>query len=395
MLEFLTKSLRRVGENTRFVAAFSLLTLVGACSTLPGSGPTKQQVIEQETAENGLFTIIELNSATAAILQTRQLPSFRGQFGDYRPAPDQRIGTGDSLTVTIFEAAAGGLFSAPAVDRLGPGSRSAVIPEQIVSRDGSITVPYAGRVRVAGLRPQDVERTIVERLKGKAIEPQALVAITRNASNVVTVSGEVGSGALVPLNVRGQRLLDVIALAGGVRSPAHETFVNMSRGGRSVQVPFQTILSRPAENVFVRPGDVVTLLRAPITFTAVGATGQNAVIPFGQVTISLEEAVAKAGGLLDFRADPEGVFVLRYEPVTLVRKLLGRTDALPGQHGMTPVVYKVNLRDANALFLARLFYISDKDIIYVANAPLAEVQKLFTLISTLVSPAASVRTLAP
>lgn len=354
---------------------------------MPSSGPTKQQILSQQSSETNTYTLIDLDQHTAGVLQTRALPSFRGQFGDYRAAPDQRIGTGDVLSVTIWEAAAGGLFSAPAVDRLGPGSRSAVIPEQVVSRDGAITVPYAGRVRVTGLRPQDVERTIVDRLRGKAVEPQALVSITRNNSNTVTVSGEVTAGAVVPLTARGQRLMEIIALAGGVRSPTHETFVNMSRSGRSLQVPLQTIVSKPTENIFVRPGDVVTLIRAPLTFTAVGATGQNAVIPFGQVTLTLEEAVARAGGLIDSRADPEGVFVLRYEPVTLVRRILNNPDALPGQTGMTPVIYKVNLRDPNAMFLARLFQILDKDVVYVANAPLSEVLKLFTLINTLVSPA--------
>jgi polysaccharide export outer membrane protein len=386
---------QRAGALSRWMARFTgvavVASLLAACGTLPGAGPTKNEILNQETVEGSQFTSIELDWNVANLLNARGLPSFHGAFGDYRPAPDQRIGVGDSLSVTLWEAAAGGLFSAPAIDRLGPGSRSAVIPEQVVSRDGSITVPYAGRIRVVGLRPQDVERAIVARLEGKAIQPQALVTITRNASNTVTISGEVNQGALVPLNVRGQRLLEVIAQAGGVRGPTHELFITLARGNRAVRVPMQTVITRPAENVFVRAGDAVTLVRAPLTFTAVGATGQNAVIPFGQVTLSLEEAIGRSGGLLDQRADPEGVFVLRYEPVTLVRRMLGRPDALPGRTGVTPVVYRINMRDANALFMARSFQILDKDILYVANAPGTEILKLFTLINALATPAYSVR----
>jgi polysaccharide biosynthesis/export protein len=369
----------------------AIAVLVAGCSAIPSSGPTKLEITGQDQITPGQFTIIELNAAVATTLQTRTLPTFRGSFGDFRPAPDQRIGTGDSIAVTVWEAAAGGLFSAPAVDRASPGSRSATIPEQVVTRDGSITVPYAGRVRVAGLRPQDVERAIVTRLEGKAIQPQALVTVTRNASNTVSVTGEVVSGALVPLNVRGQRIMEVIAMAGGVRGAAHETFVVVTRGGRSVQVPLQRILASPAENIFARSGDVVTLVRAPLTYTAVGATGQNAVVPFGQVALSLEEALGKAGGLLDSRSDPEGVYIMRYEPVALVRKLLNDPQSLRGQSGMTPVVYRINMREANSLFLARSFQVLDKDILYVANAPLNEVQKIFQLINTLTSPALSVR----
>src|SRR5205814_1767021 len=124
------------------------------------------------------------------------------------------IGVGDSVVVTIWEAAAGGLFSASPGDRtITAGSRTAAIPEQMVARDGTIQVPYAGRLSVAGLRPAEVEQLIVRALSGKAIEPQAVVTIARNISNTATVSGEVGNGSLVPLTAKGDRILDVIALA--------------------------------------------------------------------------------------------------------------------------------------------------------------------------------------
>ncbi len=371
-----------------------LAAFAAGCSTLPGAGPTKMEISGQESNAPGQFTIVDLSAFVATTLQARAVPSFRGSFGDSRPAPDQRIGTGDSLSVTLWEAAAGGLFSAPAVNGLSPGSRTAVIPDQVVTRDGAITVPYAGRVRVAGLRPQDVERVIVSRLEGKAIQPQALVSVTRNFSNTVTVTGEVTTGGVVPLNVKGPRIMEVIATAGGVRGAAHEVSIVMTRGGRSVQVPLQRILAIPSENIYARPGDVITLVRAPLTFTAVGATGQNAVIPFGQIALSLEEAVGRAGGLLDFRSDPEGVFVLRYEPVALVRRMLNDPQSLPGQHGLTPIVYRINMRETSSLFLARSFQMLDKDILYVASAPLNEVQKVFALINTLASPAVTARSLA-
>ena len=97
--------------------------------------------------------------------------------------------------MTVWEAAAGGLFSAPALGGVTTGSHSSIIPPQVVARDGSITVPYAGRILVLGLTPPQVESAIVERLSGKAIEPQALVSLSGNVSNTVTLTGEVTSGA--------------------------------------------------------------------------------------------------------------------------------------------------------------------------------------------------------
>jgi polysaccharide export outer membrane protein len=330
------------------------------------------------------YLVVDVDGRTADIVRRNRADSFMGRFGDGRPAPFQRVGVGDGLTVTIFEAAPGGLFSSPIVDRVNTGSRSITIPDQVVAQDGAITVPYAGRVPVLGLTPPQIEAEVVNRLTGKAIEPQALVTLSRNVSNTATVTGEVTAGARVPLSVRGDRVLDVIAVAGGIRAPAHETFINLLRGGRSVTVPMQAIVNNPSENIFVLPGDVITAIRQPQTFTAFGATLRNAVIPFEQVDITMEEAIAKAGGLLDLQADPDGVFLFRFEPAAVARELDPSRD-VPDGASMVPVAYRVSMRNAGAYFHARQFPIQNKDILYVSNAPLTDVQKVLTVLGSITS----------
>jgi polysaccharide export outer membrane protein len=322
--------------------------------------------------------LVDLDERVNTILEGRALDSFAGRFGDYRPAQNQVIGVGDTLSVTIWEAAAGGLFSSPVVDRASPGSHTAVIPDQVVERDGSITVPYAGRVRVVGLTPPAVEDRIVKALTGKAIEPQALVSVTNNLSNTVTVSGEVAKGARVPLSPRGDRILDVVASAGGINAPVHDVFITLTRDGRSVTVPMQALLTRPRENIYARAGDTLTLVSDPQSFTAFGATGKNALVTFDAKGLTLEEAIAKAGGLIDAQADPEGVFLLRAEPVSLVRQLDPSFPLKPGQT-VANVVYRINLRNTNTYFMARKFAIQNKDMIYVASAMATELQKFLNL----------------
>jgi protein involved in polysaccharide export with SLBB domain len=79
-----------------------------------------------------------------------------------------------------WEAAADGLFSAPLVaDRFTTGSKSATISEQVVGRDSAITVPYAGRIPVAGADDQsraDHRRTCAPR-QG---HPAASISCKRN-----------------------------------------------------------------------------------------------------------------------------------------------------------------------------------------------------------------------
>jgi polysaccharide biosynthesis/export protein len=180
-------------------------------------------------------------------------------------------------------------------------------------------------------------------------------------------------------------LLKVIASAGGIRSPVHETFVRLTRGAKTVIVALQKIISNPSENINMRAGDILTLVREPQTFTAFGATGRNAQINFDAVGITLEEALAKSGGLLDYRADASGIFIFRFEPASLVKSLHPSSQLARGS-ALVPVIYKLNLREAESFFHAKQFAVRSHDVVYVSNAPSSEVEKFFGLVNTLTGP---------
>ncbi len=368
------------GRNIAFAGIAVLL--LGGCSALPAQGPLANQVVSGAVSSDGeaRYDVVDLTDRVQAILARIGPVSFSGRFGDHRASPEPVIGVGDQVAVTVFEAAAGGLFSAPSFGGVTAGAHSAQLPPQAVAGDGSISVPYAGRVRVAGLTARQVERQIVQRLTGKAIEPQAIVVVSQSVSNSVTVTGEVTAGARVPLTGHGDKILDVIASVGGVRNSVHDSAVTLSRGGASVSVPMQTLLNDPRENVFVRPGDVVTVEARPQSYVAFGATGRNFVIPFDTVGLTLAEGIAKAGGLLDLGADPEGVFLMRPEPASIVAELDPNDPIAPGQRSVN-VVYRANMRDANTYFIARKFALRDKDILYVAEAEANQMQKALQVLN--------------
>jgi polysaccharide biosynthesis/export protein len=363
-----------------------LACLTAGCSSLPTAGPTlrdvKDQVVENNEAR---FDLVDITDNVVTALRAQPKESFQARFKKYGKPPQPKIGVGDAVVVSIWEAAGGGLFGASPNDHVSSGSRSITIPEQIVAQDGAISVPFGGRVQVAGRLPVEVQRSVEQRLAEKAIEPQAIVTITKSIANSATVTGEVVAGARLPLSVRGDHILDLIAAAGGAKAPVYETFVRLSRGGITATIPMEALVSDPSENIYVQPGDVLTLVRIPQSFTVFGATGANAQVPFTAERMTLVEALAKAGGLQDQRADPAGVFLFRFEPPRVV-KALGRPQIGTGPDGSTPVVYRLDLRDAKSYFLAQRFPIDDKDIVYVANADLNEIQKFFTLLNTLTGP---------
>ncbi|MCW2272600.1 sugar transporter [Rhodoblastus acidophilus] len=362
--------------------------LLASCSTLPTSGPSAQNVVSEESSF-ARYDVVDISPAVVDILARRRPDASLSGFADFRPAVEPHISVGDALTISVFEASAGGLFSPPpSTDRFSTGSKAAVFPDQVVGRDGAITMPYAGRIQVAGRTPQQVERVIQNALEGKAIQPQVMVNVTRSLANSVTVLGEVTAGARVPLSVRGDRVLDVIATAGGVRAPVNESFIQLTRGSRTARVAMTRVTSDARQNIFIRPNDVLTIIRDPQSFIVQGAAGANAEIRFDAEGVNLAQALAKAGGLLDSRADPAGVFVFRFEPEAIARDI-APDSPLAGQGAMRPVVYRLNLREPNSLFLEQRFRIFNKDLVYISNAPFTEVHKVMQVFSTALSPAAT------
>ncbi len=215
-----------------------------------------------------------------------------------------------------------------------------------------------------------------------------LVSVTKPISQAVTVTGEgVGTGGRVPLSGHGDRILDVVATSGGMRSTVSETFVRLSRGPVTATVPLTTVVSNPKENIYLRPGDVLTLVRDPQTFLAVGALGNATELPFTADGITLAQALAKARGLSDFQADPAGTFVFRFEPAAVVRRLHPGSKLLGTP--LVPVVYRIDMRDPNSLFTAQAFRMRNRDLVYVSNAPFTELQKVLGVFNTVAGPVAS------
>jgi polysaccharide biosynthesis/export protein len=341
---------------------------MGAAAEAAAAGwpvPAAEAFAERRESESGAFAGAAPPGGTNAPLGERRRQAEPG-FG--APSPEEEPSRQQLLQLAETSGRA--------------GTR---IPDQLVGSDGGISIPYAGRIRVAGRTPEEVQKTIEALLAGKALDPQVLVVDKRSFANSVAVAGEVVGGERVPLSPGGERLLQVIAAAGGAQAPVHDVFVRLSRGGVTATVPLATLVSDPKEDIFARPGDVLTLVRRPQTFSVFGAAGKNAAITFNSDRLNLAEALAKAGGLLDQRADPRAVFLFRWEPIGLVRAL--RQPVASGAHdGLSPVVYRLDLAEAKSYLLARRFPVHDKDVIFVADARTHPIYNFFSVLSLLTGP---------
>lgn len=373
-------------------ASLAFMMPLAACSLLPSAGPDRGDIDQQRTqAEQPAFTLIDLGSASLGTETPQPQDGFAARFGGSDKPPPLVIAVGDGVAVEVWEVGTDTLFSSRTMTAglaatSGSSARNTNLQEQIVGADGTLHLPFAGRVAVLGRTAIEVEQLLTQALAGKASRPQIIVQL-RKHSGRVTVAGDVAGGSRVPLSVQGERLLDVLSTAGGVRAPIHETRIQLTRGSESVSLPLLRVLQDPRENIYLEPGDLLVATRQTQSFTAFGATGRNAQIEFGAERVSLIEAVAKTGGLLDSRADPRGVYLLRYEPRAVVDGLrVVPLGGAPEVQDEVRVVYRLDLAQVGSYFVAQRFAMRDRDILYVSSAATNELQKFLELVGLVSQP---------
>jgi polysaccharide export outer membrane protein len=363
---------------------------------IPAAGPNSVDVRSGRTWNGPPYGLVKLTAQTIQILQEFGPRTLSTAFGDRRPPPEITFGIGDVVSVSVFEAAAGGLFI-PSEAGVRPGN-FVTLPNQPVDTRGFISVPYAGLVRAAGKRPVEVEAEIVNRIKNRAIEPQAVVALVTQNSSLITVIGEINTvltntTGRVPAQPSGERLLDVITRAGGLKDQGQDTWLVLERNGKRATVPFGSVIYEPGNNIWAWPGDTLYLYKEPQSFLAFGATGLQGQFPFSTSTslanpgsawrMTFAEAVAAAGGALDIQADPGSVFLFRWEARELAEKL--GVDCSKMEGPTVPIVYSVSFMDPAGYFLATRFQMHNKDVIFVANAQSVDVTKFANFLNTLTS----------
>ncbi|ASK27542.1 polysaccharide biosynthesis/export family protein [Neisseria chenwenguii] len=372
---------------------------VAACGSIPTSGPSGKKVVALGQQRGGVkvpdVAVVDVDDAVARSLYQQRLKQSFADLGEgYASAG--AVNVGDVLDITVWEAAPAVLFGG-ALSSVGSGSAQSVkLPEQMVSAKGTVSVPFIGNVAVAGKTPVQIQEIIRGRLKRMANQPQVMVRLSQNnAANVSVIRA--GNSVRMPLTQAGERVLDAVAAVGGSTANVQDTNVQLTRGNAVKTVALEDLVANPRQNILLRRGDVVTMITNPSTFTAMGAVGKTEQIGFSVKGLSLAEAVGRMGGLQDRRADARGVFVFRYAPLPELPRSEQSRWAANGYSADAeiPVVYRVNMQDANSLFWMQRFPVKNKDIVYVSNAPLAETQKFLQFIfSPVVSSVNSVNNIA-
>jgi polysaccharide export outer membrane protein len=370
----------------RFAVFLTSVLAVGACAAFPHDGPSGPAVQEAAAKAAPKFALLDLNYRVDELIAAQPPAPFVGLAPASSDAPVDLIAPGDVLAVSVFEAGTGGLFARPA--EVAGGATPESFPHIVVDSRGMLSIPFAGDVRVAGLTPRAASEAIGAALHGRAVDPQVAVTRVESPGGSVTVMGEVRNSGRIMLATNNDRLLDVIAAAGGITKSPGNVEVVVARGTMTAHESFADLLRNPADNIRLAPRDQVRLLYAPHKYSTFGALTHNAQMPIEDGDITLAGAISRAGGLNPDAADGSYVLVFRFERPA-VAAALGVAQP-PSPRGV-PIIYRLDLRAPQGYFVANNFEVRPDDLIYVPQARISQARQFIDLVTQASAIAYNVR----
>ncbi|MDT8345321.1 MAG: polysaccharide biosynthesis/export family protein, partial [Thermohalobaculum sp.] len=231
------------GRAARAAFGLAVALAVAGCA-LPRGGPYYSEITD--TADAPLpFSVVEVTPATVAATTLDERRGFAPAFLDQPAENTARIARDDVLSVTVWESVEQGLLSTAGVG-------ATPLPNLVVDERGQIFVPYVGPVKAEGRTLGELREAIRAALAEKTVNPQVDVQPVSSNGRRVSVQGAVATPGLYPIERATNRLLPMLAQAGGVRDDPEVTLLRLRRDGQEGEIWVQDLYDTPALNVALR-----------------------------------------------------------------------------------------------------------------------------------------------
>ena len=190
----------------------------------------------------GLLAVL---TSTPVLAQTVPAPSLSDDSSTRAAAgvtPDYRLVAGDKLRIEIY--------------------KDPQLSQSLQIRpDGKITLPLIGDVPAAGVTPQQLTKTLAERLSEFVRAPAVTVIVAETMPPVIYVMGEVNTPGMQPMPVP-ITVVQALAVAGGFKDFANPKKIRILRKSRNeslqtIDFNYREAIARSDSPLFLQPGDTV------------------------------------------------------------------------------------------------------------------------------------------
>ncbi|TNF60600.1 MAG: polysaccharide export protein [Rhodobacteraceae bacterium] len=364
----MTPAAKPLSIPLRLLAGLIVLAALASCGAAPRGGPVEAEILAAANDPQADFAVYPVTRAALPMIASWPAtgPRALSWIGQGQGDLQQRIRPGDSISLRIWDSGDNSLLTAPE-------QRSADLADALVSPDGTVFVPYIGKVAVAG-KTLDEARADMQR-DLEAIVPSAQLQLTlrQGRGNSVDLVGGVARPGSYPLPDPGLSVMGLLAAGGGVSPALNNPQIRLVRGQAIHGTSIERLYANPALDTPLRGGDRIFVEEDRRSFLSLGAAGTEAIHPFPKETLTAIEALAIIGGVNDTRADPRGILVLRDYPQAAVG---------PSGPRLPQVVFTLDLTTADGLFAARHFAVQPGDLVMATESPVANLRTVFGLIGS-------------
>ncbi|WP_240036571.1 polysaccharide export protein [Halomonas urmiana] len=356
------KTMKRLVHGAWFAISLLPVGAMTGCSMAPG-GHIDYEATEQVSLDDQV-NIVPITPSLISTYRTQSTePTSRNMSTDMLRQMENyqyQVGAGDVLNIIVYDH--------PELTIPAGSERSAEESGTLVHSDGSIYYPYIGNIQVEGKTVAEIRRILTNRLSTYIADPQLEVSVAAFRSKKFYVSGAVENPGVQPITNVPITLLDAVSQAGGAADNANWHHVTLNRDGEEITVSLYEMLKNGdmTQNRLMRPGDVLHVSSAENQGIAImGQVRNPGQILAGREHLTLTDALSRAGGVVESRAEPSGIFVIRGNG--------------PGSEKMA-TVFQLDISNAVALNMGSYFPLQPQDVVYVTSAPLARWNNVISLL---------------
>lgn len=362
----------------RFGLALGAVVFLSACN-LPRGAALPSEIVAEANKANPDIALYYVTRSTLAQYQAWPDTGNNDRHGWLRhkhSGTDTSIASGDLVNIVVWDSEEASLLS-------GRGNRATQMQGLKVSSGGTIFLPFAGAVQVAGLSETAARNRIQRKMSEAVPSAQVQMSVTKGPRGSVSVLSGVRKPGAYPIETPHFSVLNAVAMAGGPDAKIENPQVRLIRAGKVYTHSMDALLDNPDIDTILRGGDKLSVEVDDRYFRSLGAASKEAIFKFPKDEVTALDAMSIIGGVSENRADPRGIMVLRQYKSGQVR-----TDGSGPSNDRAVFVFDIT--SADGLFSAGKFKIHSEDTVLVTESAISTASIALQFLGRLTGAAADI-----